>query len=326
MRWRSTDYYERDGSPVFQLANDQGRIVRKYLIPWDQVWQARLDFLGESFVVDMGGGVGYISRRTPHHCTLPGAPPYSGNGQPAFFAASIAESRTVEPRGHEVPRAMAKYRWAEMSINYVPFSYLVRDDNDPAMRGGLGSLPDEATLNRYVTRVPKASYRAFTLPQSINRWVPQAGSGVEEPVAPVLESMAKVEGLVEITYIHHARPDSVIPLARRHLGTVNQETFDGWPPETLLLHSADQRQVVLPGDGFVYDAQYVMKGIVRLRTTGDGASVPSPEHVGWNHAPRRLGGRTATPFYDWRRLSGSGAPDGTKPYLLTDFKKLFRPA
>lgn len=335
--WRNTTYVELDGSPTISGKPDDGSITRRIQVVWDGVERAQYDFLGSQRVNGDGPGADgiqrpYTQRVTPHSCCLPGSNP----AEKLFYAVSIPDIKPVGLTGFDAGRQLNTFRFAHLTILYKPLSFRVREDNDPALYlgparnddgncppPGLGpGVPDEATLKRYVTIVPKPFSRIITLPRGIHRWVPEAG----ETTAPVMESISKPEGGEETAVSQYWLPFDPSRHARPLYNTVNRCTFLGWAPGTLLFKNVEVTPMMLPYVHRVYNAGFHFVGMAKIKTTGDGATPARPRIVGHNFYLRffpTAGGRAA--FYDYRELSSDGTTTGTKPFRMVDFAPLFRP-
>jgi hypothetical protein len=323
--WRGIDYADwtpdQGGGPVIQLADDASRIERPIQVAHVNYYGAAAAFLGYSLLPQVGA-VKYISRTTPH--------PYEDmldiNARPWLYARSISRLEGVGPRGKRANGSPA-FDLARMTLVYTSLTYDIKEDTDPNVIGlaedatgvanPLAGLPDEARLTRYVTRLYRPAHRVVTIPQALMQWVPIPPN---EPAGTILEATGKSEPGLELTYIHHLRPDVPINAIQQAMGKVNQYTFDGFPAETLLCEAPDIRPIVSPIGDRIYDVQF--RFVFRPKYNANGVA------TGHNHFLRCWRNTTGAALQlDYRRanLSSTGTAASGNVYPSFNFLKLFRP-
>lgn len=342
--WRSTHFVEASqpagSSPEFQLADDASRATRVIRVAYDHLDDAVLDFIGYSYVGSDGpGGARVIHRVNPH-----GLPMFQffGQDQPWLFCTTIQRGRPISVLDHDdqLPRGgIARGKWWELTLGYNSLLYDILEDDDPRMRffkegggpGPLGDKPDEATLQRYVTRKWAPFGRVISIGHSLMRYVPEDGDSEYEGDGsgigpPIKEGIGKGESGVIVSYTHHLRPDVPYTTLQQALSSrVNSVTFDGFPPETLLLENAEVMPVRRANGTLQHNLMLHFKALFKVKKSGT--------ICGWNHILRiftRDGGKVL----DYRKVSSTGLEEefagifvkqGDYAYGEYDFYRLFRP-
>lgn len=307
---------------VMQFADDASRIERPVLVDWGAIQQAKADFLGyaELRAVDVGK---YISRVTPH-----GFEGQLLNGKPWLWAQSISRVEALSPQGQR-PAGDPDFNRALMQLVYTSRRHGVYEDHVAEMTGTatdphnggtvanpLAGLPDEATLSRFVTKLYKPTARSVTVPQAILNWVPQGA----EPAGKILEGLGKREPGLDLTYIHHLRPEVPFTAIGTTMGKVNGGTFDGFPAQTLLCMEPEIEPKVSPLGTTVYDIHFHFRYLPKFDLGGTARG-----HNWFLRAWEQVVAMVKTAFIDYRRVNTKADGSGTDVFGTANFKNLFRP-
>lgn len=313
-----SDYQPFAGGRQIRMAFGQNgsRVERPVLVGWREVSQAKQDFLGFS-QVKVAGADSYISRTIPHA--------YEGEtdtqGLPWLWAQDVPNVEAMGARGKRASGA-PDFEQALMTVLYTSRTYGVFDDNNPGLQGAaadpngaanpLDGLPDEATLLRYVTKLYKPTNRAITIPRALMQWVPQGA----EPAAPIMEAIGKREPGIELTYVHHLRPDVPRAAIAQAMGKVNDAAFDGYEAGTLLCNEPDIEPIVLPIGEIAYDVHFHFRYLPKYDLSG------TPRGHNWFLRCWTQAGVTSI---DYRRVNTKSDGTGTDVFPTFNFMKLFRP-
>jgi hypothetical protein len=197
--------------------------------------------------------------------------------------------------------------------------------------GNFAGLPDESYLQRYVTRSPKPSTRALSLPQGFVRWVPQSPletmGGFALVAVPILEGVVIPVPEVKVSIVQHEVPLVAIPYAavQTCYGAVNLATFDpsgfAAPPGVAMLTGFDYTVGEHAVAGNVADLKFDFTFRYNVDSTGVAR--------GWNWGPRAWTDNNGAHF-DMRQRAvydKTGTSQSPNPLIRTaDFNALFRPA
>ena len=247
-------------SPQGSFGLDQASNVRVYDVAWEHLQGAVVYFLGSQSVKD-AAGVRWISRDVPHHdrdwgVYVPaGAQDMARKDQPYLYGSGLDYQgwavNEFNPPGAgrmQTPQGTARYRIARLRVRYETRTYEILSDKQ-MIDGGfvLGGVPDEATLKRYITILPRPKGTYIQVPAG-----PPPNDGMKfvpggQPVGP--PGPGKIQCTADLQIIHHLLPEHAVPsilvnpalLASGNLGAidkaigkVNSAPLLGNEPGTLL--------------------------------------------------------------------------------------------
>lgn len=168
---RPTQYREANvSSPNYSWENDHSSSQRAYFTPWtvntDKLRQARLDFLGESTMIEYKPGSFCVSRRIPHH---------HPNFPNELYATSCAIDEGISAAGKDANN-VGCFNEARMRVTYSAPLYPILTDAELTAAAGT-TFPDEASLLRYCTIDQQAAAKFQTIPSySPLVWSSRAGA------------------------------------------------------------------------------------------------------------------------------------------------------
>jgi hypothetical protein len=330
--WRGWEFwddtpFQGGGGPMFQFADDASRIERPIQF---RNWQ-----LLPYFVRDMLGDVyslfGRIYRLTPHHYDLFLTP----DGQrPWLYAKAIQRLEGKSPTpGLQFLNAGPFFDMALLRVTYVDLTYEVLEDFDYKMifvpesgqANPLAGGHDEATLARYVTRIPRPLGHVVSLPRALPRWVLEDGDkgytvSPQTPGPALFEGVGKVEPGMTLEYIWHMIPRNNIPWTaiRNCMGKLNMFSFDSglWPKGTLLMEPPEIMPVTSPTGRRTANIKYRFQYVARINNAG--------EEKGWNYQLRVTPRASGSDILDYRAITMSGLSTGDPTHKFADFAYLFR--
>lgn len=354
---------QNEPSPVEEIRPDGCRAVVLVDCPWDQRQKLEKDWLEWAIVINatQAGANRYISRNVPR--AYPGrtsniasrpylyakdimrwvgqAPPDTTAGQPGRTGSTQIPT----------PWMLARGTWVYEDRSYAADAAGIYNDATMIAGGFIDANgnPDEATLQRYITKVTYPGGQALPLPVQSFKYVD--GSATQVPGQPTVRDP---NYRWEITW--HQVPLLAVPIALINdlslgtytngllaadlaLGCVNSANFPAKAknpraPGTLLLESIKPIPKISALGDRIYDITYVIAVYNppgHLGTGLDDNNVP----IGHNHLIQKVPGSNAV---KWREVSSdgssnyqSGSPNGYKqngtrqsPYLGVDFNTLFR--
>lgn len=312
---------------------DQARASLVAQVPYDQ----RHRF------ADAVVGYSYASIEGPHNKrVLRRVPPLQYPDHPEMYCVGITRSEGWSPRGatepvvkppainKAAPLFVAKayqqpdYLVAKMVLQFATLPYPVRgDDAVLSLDANWVGLPDDgdalasAGTRRYIRRDFRPAGKLTTLPQAFLYYV---GTN---PARPVLQALAsKFIPAADISYTWVDIPEEFIPFdaITACMGAVNDDEFDGFAAETLLLQQPQVRPTVSPLGRRTATLVYTMR---YLPNWDDAAGVARGHNYFLRVTP------TGTLEYAAVSTIGTGGPGaavagGTKPYRTADFRDLFR--
>jgi hypothetical protein len=270
------DHTPADGSSgvTIHLANDGTRVERTVdVIDSRKLSNFTDDVLGYAYVagpaptpIPVPGPPRYISR------SIPDAYPdlVTPTGQRYVYAVAVQRAQGLGSRGVS-SLGGPLYERMRCQVVYTSLTYKVLPDSHPAMvfspepgqPSPLAGLPDEATLNRYVTRRFQPTNRALTLPRALARWVLEdTDEGYQDPADSkqgprTFEGLPVMEPGVVLEYTHHLRPDLPITRLLQAMGKVNRYRFDHiYDPGTLLCAPPDIQPVVTSVGELAYTVKF----------------------------------------------------------------------
>lgn len=328
------DKAEDIGGPIYQFANDGSRVERPVQVLYNQINLARLAFLGYPFIVEEEG-VRYISRQVPHvYEDL-----YDLSLNPYMYATAIQRGDGIRVADTSPITGGPAGVLAQLRVVYNALTYKVRTDAEMAVLfpfipegesqdNPLSDInrPDEASLARYVTRRYKPFQRVITVPRALPWFVLEAGDAeisaatattpARGPV--VMEGIGKPETGIVLEYIHHLRPDIPWNAIEQAMGKINEFTFDGFEPETLLCEPPEIIPVISPLGEIIHDIIFRFRYLPKVALDG-----VAKGHNWFLHNVKR----TAAPLHvlDYRLVTTTGDATGTTVFQKFDFSKLFRP-
>jgi len=251
--WNRTYYREKvPGSPATTFAVDASQSVRTFDVDWTAQANAVEDFLGYATVVSTGAGSPYglaVSRSTPiYHPSF-----YQPNGLPFLYATKCDIEGIGFTQGRwlgsiQDSNGVARYDYARMKVAHESLTYDIREDNDTLVTNLTGTgFPDEARLNRYVTKVVQPQAEYISLGYGCMRYVggPNAGGAVPFSVGKILVSWDVAltwHGVpIEAVATQAINPGigSNIAFIDLALGRVNDRTFAGYAAGTMLFVMAN---------------------------------------------------------------------------------------
>lgn len=202
-------------SPRGSFAVDAASNTRVYDVAWEQLQGAVAWFLGSQSVKSVGG-TKYIARDVPHHDAdwgvfVPdGALDTARRGEPYLYAVQLEYEgdgvNADNPPGvarMQSPQGTARYRLARCRVRYDWLSYEVLTDAQMVERGHTaGGVPDEATLRRYVTILPKPKAQYLGLPAGSMKYVSDQ--------AEVTPGPGKIQATADLQITHHLVPEHAV--------------------------------------------------------------------------------------------------------------------
>lgn len=238
--FRNTTYLELwgQGYPQESVGQQMTEATRTFLVPWEDRFQARMDFLGfaTAYPVEMSalanGNPGFawsISR------IIPDAHPgyvdffnepylYADNvtfepfgmtldpttGQPAYGE----EFSTIDGNGEPV------YEYAKMTVHYKSNLFKILDDSTVTAQpygAFFQGLIDESTLARYVEIPFAVGAQYLTLPDGTFEYAQPPtdifGNATNVPAVPVQGAPGKIEGQWDVTMVWRQVPIRMIAAA-----------------------------------------------------------------------------------------------------------------
>jgi hypothetical protein len=155
------------GSPEESYVARRTRAVRIFdVLEWEQRWsfvKYLMGFPTLHVAVGAGGPLPrpYIKRTTPDPY-----PAVNSAGDHFLFAKDVVKIEGVDPRGWDEAEEAGVYRFARITVSYETLPFHVAKDDEVLDADG---LPTEATLRRYVTKIPSPAAERRTLPRGFGR-------------------------------------------------------------------------------------------------------------------------------------------------------------
>ena len=349
------DVAEGIGGPQVSIAGDGSRVDRFVQVVPGQMGLARRLFVGFSvlktaFKTD-GTQVNYIARYLPHgYEDEQHLDPF---GRPWLWGRSVERTDALNVSSVSVVSGAPRGKLDRAHVVYTDRTYDVRADNDPAMmfvpapesppqpNPFGGSAPDEATLNRYITRRYRHISRTITVPRAIAKWLTEPGdknydaTGLLAVGPPVMEAMGRSENGIDLEYTHHEvpnngaiggnRPEPCVGMETlgRLINTVNKYTFDGiYAPGTLLMLVPDIVEVRNCRGERVFNITHKFRYLPKYDRLG----VAKGHNALLRCIPRS---NTSDPaektWLDYRYVSLNGKAGGQRIYEAKDWSPAFRP-
>lgn len=350
------DVAQSEGGPQVSMAADGSRVDRWVQIESGYLGLARRVFVGYSRLDATPALVPFIRRYPPHG--YEDEQFLDPNGKPWLFAKSVERSDSLNVSSTSAVSGAPRGLLDRAHVVYSHTTYDVVLDSDPTMlfspeAGGqpdpgdgsltvtqpnpLAGYPDEATLNRYVTRRYRSLSRTISLPRAIPMWVLESGdTGYTGTAAgpPVFEGLGRSENGSDLQYIWHEvpnisalagnRPEPCVGMTTigKAMNTVNRYTFDGiYAPGTLLFNNYDVHETRNVRGERVWNITYFMRYLPKY----DRSATPTPRgHNAYLRAVPRSNVAEKT-WLDYRYLSLTGLTAGQRTYPSSDFADLFRP-
>jgi hypothetical protein len=351
------DVAESEGGPQVSVAGGSSRVERQVQILPGYMGLARQVFVGYSLLRQPVSGTNkWISRVTPHG--YEDEQHLDPEGKPWLWARSVERSRALNVSSISAFSGAPRGLLDLATVVYTDLRYDVVPDTSPLMAfspdpGGhidpgtgliappqlnpLIGAPDEATLNRYVTRRYQSLSRTISLPRAIPRWVLEPGDTNytgSTPGPPVFQGFGRTESGSELQYIWHevpnfaagpgSRPEPCVgmPTIGEMLNTVNRYTFDGiYEPGTLLFHKYDMQEERNVRGERVWTITYHFRYLPKYsRVSGLARG-----HNAYLRAVPRGGPPATDTWLDYRILTLNGRSAGQRTYPSSDFADLFRP-
>lgn len=307
----------------------------------------------------------YVMRVLPHSFRgfsdqLSAPPPEQISGQPPgtfytytlpananqygwFWCKSAPDTEGVGPYGQggdqHIPAkgpldpAVAYYRTNKLRLEYRMLDYGVLPDWDTAMVNGGGPLqstpadpiPDEGTLNRYVTGVFRTAKKVINLRRGLMSFDPEPGSDDNGKAQPLPEGFSFEEASGTLVLVWHEVPLDAIPWKAvvncDNAVNVNPFWFGRFPPGTVRFDTWDRKELFSPVGLRMVDIQYTFKVAWHVDLAG------TPR--GWNSALRLIppGGANAgsVDYRGVRAYAADRTTPGNPPYRSMDLADLFRP-
>lgn len=264
LTWQETQYQELWGAGYPQetlsgAASAVQEATRVYLVDWESRNQAVWDFLGTADVETITSGNQQLSRNIPHYhadyqrpdgsyflwadtVTLePFGVPLDDNGHPQFGQTINTDLDTPN------------YNLAKMTVHYSSRMYKILEDSEMPIYGGAYNGIDESSGQRFVEILshPQGEYLSlpdgtFTLANSDvsgNKTNVVAGSAVPGAPGKIVAPKDLIFVWRQVPRVMVAASDVMFPVLGADtqpaafdyaVGRVNQTTFFGCPPETLL--------------------------------------------------------------------------------------------
>jgi hypothetical protein len=325
-------------SPQEESAQDDARVTQLVdIVPgaWENRRQAAIDFLGHADLVTdapsavtPGKKVNYISRITPMpYVDVPKL------GSRPLYCVSIPHGQGVGAATKHPLYNTANFSRYRMTLTFRPLPFkaledaavIARDEGSPPTvpPNPLLGYPDEGEAveqgrPRYISRSLDFGGQLRTIRGSIMRYVDDtiiSNRGV------VPEPIALPDPFVPATYRWFAVPFEAVPheAIMKQLNTVNNATFDGFAPETMLFLGAKVVPRAGPINEKLADVTYAFKVRYNIDTV---TGLPT----GWNTILRTLFipiiNKTVMNYI---RVSSDGTSSGTPPFRSSNFRALFQP-
>lgn len=378
---------EVHGSRTFSYIGNTFKAQRIFQTPWETKmrWVAKL--MGYPILKNISGADPYISRNLPYTYEFyqDRAPGLDNDDEakngPKMWATGL---EMVEPKGPALRNrdkeliADQDYPYAHLRVLFESLPYTCREDADVMVNtGGANEIPVDygyealARNHRFVTRIIQPQIEILRLPFGFYKWadgIKYSGVVKAERGQSVATGYFKTLPYSEITYIWHQVPElpstgwNVMPTSSggvpqkenplvgamfTHVGCVNDEWFDGFPPESLLLTAVEARMYKWVTGQRLYDYVYKCKymnpldeiptGAAIYYMTGGGELTEVAKGVG-GYVPRNLGhnhflrypfpkdaseGSLVQPYYSY--MTHNGHQDGRPIYSKRDYREMFRP-
>lgn len=265
-------YDEAPDSPQESMSGQVFRSRRSFFMPWSQRWTFAAWMVGYPALQQDYLGNWWVSRNVPQGYS---ALDFTGTNTPFLYASSIESIQGVGKITGYDAESTAQYSTARVTVGFETLSHRVFSDGDifstagqlaaalgldstsdtnlgVFAQGGVVGGIDEASLVRYVTRFRQPTAEYITLPFGALKWCEP------NPVLTPPGSISKIVAAVELQYVWHQVPN--IPLAAKQaIGTVNDQSFDGYPRGTLLLTSIDLKPYRWFFNSRVWDITYKFK-------------------------------------------------------------------
>lgn len=332
-----------------RLSNDSSRVEALfYVTKTDDFWDTIKEFVGWPLVRGAGSAF-YVSRQTPHALQ----DMLDFHLKPWLFCVEV-QIQGIDPVPNlpRFPNGWPQYRAYRCRGVWSSLTYEVLEDGHPAMAfvpdplsygdlspdfpttqpNPLAGLPDEASLNRFVTKWPKGFNRMITIPRAVPKFVLEGtdkSAGTDQDgftTGPVVfEGIGKPEPGEVRHYTWHQVPRDNLPVDafRKAAGAVNRYAFDGFPAGTLLADMPDVVPYKSAAGQRLADVHFQFRFLAKVGLDGN--------YKGWEYLFRVAEQTTANPRYvaDYRRVTTdgrSGAVSVKKRIFRTfDFAELFRP-
>lgn len=272
-------------SPKAHFQDDHTEVQRQYIVAYTQWFEAIKDLIGFPTVVRVGSS-GYIQRYTPDAfdqlTTNDGG--FAANASPFLWCTDVE----VEPGGDKPDGVVGEQPWSDifgvnlygvafLKATYQTVSYEIRSDITIARDSN--GLPDESSLQRYVTKLPQPSTKYQTLPQGSFVMVAQ-NNPPDQLVYPGTPGRRELEADYSITWHHIPTPAvglslinpympatvtaggvpvDYVPPIEDCLGCVNLYPFAGCRKGTLLLTAVVIKPVQSPIGMRLWDIEYRFK-------------------------------------------------------------------
>lgn len=284
--FRDTTYVElaHQGYPQETFGQQQSEATRVYLVPWEERQQAALDFLGY-VEADPLGDPPIPSRIIPDYhpgYLRPDATPFLWADSVTFepFGQPMEDGQPIYENGAMMDEeGEPVYNQAKMTVHYSTRLYRIMDDGE--LQNGANNL-GEASLLRYVEMpvsvaaqyltLPDGTFVFSTDPDGFNYDINGNKTGLS---GSVLGAPGKIESTWDVTIIWRQVPRSMVAAAAVNaptdgtetqlsaidyaIGRVNNVTFAGYPPGTLLCETPEFQQWVQCDGEIVFDVTFHFK-------------------------------------------------------------------
>lgn len=251
LTWHGIEFTElAPASPKEIYANDGARVVRQYLVDWDERFNLTQELLGYPLVGAVAGSVNTVLRQTPH--------PYHPENldKPFLYAMRVTE---IEPWGKPTSATQTAdapapvYTKAKLTVEYEAPTYSVLEDDEvaePSFPGGGNES------RRYCTITLKPAGEFLTLPQGYFKWVSDGQI--------VAQTVGKVDVYQDLVVTWHQVPD-IPPGLSRLVGTVNDQVMQfekngkvvlDAAMDTLLLVDAEPKPIMSAIGDRLFDITY----------------------------------------------------------------------
>lgn len=346
-------YYTLKESLSESYTGNTARVKATYVCHWTRRWEFCFVMLGYSEILTHSSGRKYVSRKLPHgyqgtyKSNFSDVSNQKDYGLPWLWATSIENIEGVRHTG-TTSRGAPQNELAKVTLNYEALPYRLVSDTDMMTLNewlsGFSGVPDESkSLARYVSKFVQPSAEYFALPFGKFYWVLD-----DDSVPPVTGSqLGYIVPSMEIAYTWHqvpklqtvaaAPPSYAVPDAiRKTLGSVNNDTFDGYEKGTLLLTSVEVKPYRWIGGAHYSDITYKMKHLKQTKPFNKTTKVQGEEYSGearghnwFLYMPTAFNVRTFPP-YEHHLITHNGNPrdhatdPGMPLYKEMDFKKLFQ--
>lgn len=299
----SIPFEERATGLQERVVENQIHQTRVFLVAWEDRWLFANGCLG---TVAIEGNE--LVRTLPVYSEIGNELIDGFEASSELYALELQSIQGIAARTGKYP--LVDFAYAEVTIDFGKPTYNIASSisTDVVQSGNTTSLI------RYISRQGTRIYFEYPVHRGLLTYADTGGYAVN--------SIEKKDGQILLSYTWHQVPsrtlgecsqlENILPF----IGTVNADTFDGWPPESLLLTNVSTTDYWLPSGVFCSDISFYMKHLDRSFSYG-GLETP-PTAWGHNHFYKLHGGDSGV-----YRFSTNGESTGYPVYSPVLFADLF---